>query len=143
VAQQLRLLDSALRLRTALARPGRYALSGIVCAIGHNLVLITGDAIGLHYLPATIISFCLIGPLGYWLHVRFTFGAKPAFAAFCRFMAGLSLGFPLSLLIMFLLCDIAGLAVLVAAPITTLALFVWNYLLARWAILRGRRAAVL
>jgi putative flippase GtrA len=136
VAQQLRLRDSALKLRTRLAQPGRYAVNGLVCALAHNAVMIGGDAAGLHYLPATILSFFLVGGLGYALHVKSTFRQSLRFGSYARFMAGLSLGFPVSLPVMFLLCDVLKLPVWIASPVATLLLFLFNYVMARWAIMR-------
>lgn len=122
-----------------LARPSRYAVSGAICALCHNLIMIGADTIGVHYAAATFLSFWLVGALGFFLHVRFTFAARASWPAYWRFMGGLSFGLPLSLVIMFLLCDGAGLPVAIAAPIATVALFVVNYILARWAILYRRQ----
>lgn len=134
VAQQLQLPATALKLRDRLARPGRYGLSGIVCAAAHNGIMIGGGALGLHYLPATLLSFVLVGALGYTLHAKCTFRRGLSIGGFLAFMAGLSLGFPVSLLLMFLLCDLLLLPVWAAAPIATVLLFLFNYVMARWTI---------
>jgi putative flippase GtrA len=50
-------------------------------------------------------------------------------------MAGAVSGFVISAALMALLCSGFGMPVAVATPIATLLLFVWNFALARWAIL--------
>ncbi len=121
---------------TLLARGRRYTMVGMVCAFAHNLVVIGADQAGVHYLPATILSFLLVTPLGYFLHSRHTFRAPPGWAGFTRFTAGIAVGYPLSLALMVLFCSGLGLPVIVATPLATAMLFLWNYVSAHWAIVR-------
>lgn len=122
-----------------LAQGRRYTSVGIVCAITHNLIMIGADFAGLHYLPSTLLSFAVVTPLGYFLHCRFTFRTAPSLDGFLRFMAGIAVGYPLSLALMVLFCSGLSLPVIVAAPLATAALFVFNYLSAHWAIMRRWR----
>lgn len=116
-------------------RPARYVVVGAICAAMHNFIMIGGDWLGAHYLPMSFVSFALVTPVGYWLHSDFTFGGKLSFRNFLRFAAGVAAGFPLSLLVMAILCTGLGLPVIIAAPVATAVLFVWNYASAHWAIL--------
>jgi len=122
-----------------VARVSRYTGVGAVCAIVHNIVMIGGDFAGLHYFPATLLSFAIVTPLGYFLHCRFTFRRPQTIDGFLRFMAGIAVGYPISLLLMVLFCSVMGLPVLVAAPLATVALFLFNYASAHWAIMRRFR----
>ena len=124
---------------TLIERGRRYTLVGIVCAAAHNLIVIGADAAGLHYLPATLLSFMLVTPLGYGLHSRYTFRRPLSTAGLLRFTSGVAIGYPISVAFMILFCSGLGLPVVVAAPLATAALFVWNYLSAQWAILRTLR----
>ena len=54
-------------------------------------------------------------------------------------MAGIAIGYPLSLGLMILFCSGLGLPVLIAAPLATGVLFVFNYVSAHWAIVRRLR----
>lgn len=120
-------------------RPGRYVIVGAVCALAHNAIMILGDWAGGHYLPMSAVSFLLVTPLGYWLHCCFTFVERLSFRGFLRFASGVAAGFPITLLVMAILCTGLELEVIIAAPIATVVLFIWNYVSAHWAILGGRR----
>ena len=124
---------------TLIERGRRYTLVGIVCALAHNLVVIGADLAGLHYLPATVVSFLLVTPLGYGLHSRYTFRRPLCTSGLLRFTSGVAVGYPISVAFMILFCSGLNLPVVVATPLATLALFVWNYLSAQWAILRTLR----
>lgn len=121
-------------------RPARYVVVGAICAAMHNVIMIGGDWLGAHYLPMNFVSFALVTPLGYWLHSDFTFHGTLSLRGFLRFAAGVAAGFPISLLVMAILCSGLGLPVIIAAPVATLVLFIWNYASAHWAILGRLRA---
>lgn len=122
-----------------LARGRRYTTVGAFCALTYNLIMIAGDLAGLHYLPASILAFAVLAPLGYGLHCRFTFRRASTIDGFFRFTGGLALGYPISLGLMALFCSVLSLPVLAGAPLTTLILFVFNYVSAHWAIMRRLR----
>lgn len=119
----------------------RYATVGAVCALIHNLVMIGSDFAGLHYLPATLLSFAIVTPLGYALHCRYTFRRDHSTERLLRFLAGVAVGYPISLALMVLFCSGLGLPVLVAAPLATIALFLFNYAAAHWAIVNRLRVS--
>jgi putative flippase GtrA len=93
----------------------------------------------MHYLPATLVSVAVVGPLGYFLHCRFTFRKALSLEGFLRFMAGIALAYPLLLALMMLFCSGFGLPVLIASPLATVVLVGFNYLSAHWAIVRRLR----
>jgi hypothetical protein len=59
--------------------------------------------------------------------------------SFARYTLTMALNLPLSLAGMFVLVDLAGLGVPLAAPAVTVMLAAFNFVGGRWA-LRGRRA---
>jgi putative flippase GtrA len=127
------------KLADILVYGRRYLTVGALCAVTHNVIMIGSDFAGVHYLPATLLSFAVVTPLGYFLHCRFTFREAHSLEGFLRFMVGIAVGYPLSLALMMLFCSGLGLPVLIAAPLATVALFVFNYLSAHWAIVRRFR----
>jgi len=78
----------------------------------------------------------VIGTAGYGAHVHFTFRQTPGWRSYARFMAGVALGIPAAYMTLALLCDGLHLPMIVAAPIATMVLLVYNYLSARLAIMR-------
>jgi len=115
----------------------RYLLVGGICALMHNAIMIAGDLAGLHYVVSTIISFSIVTVTGYALHLKFTFRETAHRSSLGRYMLGMTVNFPVSLAGMFLLVDLLGLPVFIAAPLITAALVVWNFVTSRWAIVRG------
>jgi putative flippase GtrA len=112
----------------------RYVAVAIACALLHNAIMIGCDFVGIHYLPANVVSYVIVVLAGYGLHSRITFGQPVSLRAFLRYAAGMVTNFPVSVVLMFILCDIAGLSVPIAAPVATAILFVWNFTTSRWAI---------
>jgi len=135
VAKQHRHPGSAVRAHPVAGRTARYTIVGAICALAYNAVMILGDLAGEHYVPMTILSFGIVTPLGYLIHSNFTFREQLSLRGFLRFASGAAAGFPLSLLSMAILCTGLGLPVVIAAPIATIILFLWNYASAHWAIL--------
>ena len=123
-------------------RPLRYLLVSAACAGLHLGVMIGGDRLGAHYAVSGLISYGLVVVAGYALHVRVTFAERPSRRGFSRYAAAMAANYPLTLLLMFLLCDVAGVPVPLAAPVVTALMTVWNYLASRWAV-SGRGATVL
>ncbi|WP_081740622.1 GtrA family protein [Mesorhizobium sp. L2C066B000] len=121
--------------RPLLERGWRYIVVGAICAIAHNVIMITVDQLGRHYLLGIMISFLAVTPTGYALHSWFTFGKPLRFKAFARFAAGVAAAYPISVAMMVLLCSWLGLGVAIASPIATVALLIWNVVVAHLAIL--------
>ena len=119
------------------SRTTRYTVMGAICAATHNTLMILGGWAGLSYVPMSLLSFLVVTPLGYSLHARFTFGASFSMYDFCRFSGGVAAGFPLYFVVMAFLCSGIRLNIVLASPMTTIVLYVWNYASARWAM-RGR-----
>ncbi len=112
----------------------RYLVVGATCAALHNAIMIAGDLFGLHYVASTLVSFVIVVLCGYGLHSTFTFGRALSVNALWRYALGMAANLPGSIVLMFLLCSLAGLPVAIAAPATTVILFVWNFAMSHWAI---------
>jgi len=121
--------------RPLLERGWRYTVVGAICAIAHNAIMIGVDQLGGHYLLGIMISFLAVMPTGYALHSWFTFGKPLRLKAFARFAAGVAAAYPISVAMMVLLCSCLGLGVAIASPIATVALLIWNVVVAHFAIL--------
>lgn len=119
---------------------GRFLAVGLACAVLHNIIMIGGDAAGLHYVASSVISLAVVTAFGYLLHSRWTFpGAQRGRSSFARYALTVSANFPLSLAGLFVLVDRLGIAVPIAAPAVTVLLIVFNFVANRWA-LRAKRA---
>ena len=76
----------------------------------------------------------MVTPIAYFLHTAFTFRTSRSGGGLLRFTAGVISAVPVWLASMALLCDGLDVPVVVAAPLTTLVVLLWNYMLARWSI---------
>jgi len=117
----------------------RYLLVGITCAILHNVILIGGNFFGLHYVAGCLLSYVIVVLWGYGLHATFTFGRELSAVSLFRYALGMAANLPGSIALMFVFCDVAGVSVALAAPMTTAIIFVWNFATSHWAI-AGRSA---
>jgi putative flippase GtrA len=117
----------------------RYISVGAICALAHNIIVIATTLAGLHYIAALVLSFAITTAMGYILHSLHTFSARMSWTPWIKFAAGSMTGFGLSLAMMTVLCTGLGIIPAIAAPISTLVLFAYNYVAAHWAIERGTR----
>ncbi len=121
---------------------GRFLVVGAACALLHNAILVAGDAFGLHYAVSSVISLFVVSAFGYWLHSRWTYpDAERGRAPFARYLVAVGANFPLSLAGLFVLVDLIGIGVPIAAPVVTVILLLFNYLANRWALGAGRSRA--
>lgn len=114
----------------------RFLAVGGLCAALHNAILILGDFAGAHYVVSSIVSFAVVVVAGYLLHRRFTFRMSVQNPSFGRYVLGMAANFPLSLAALFVLVDMVGMPVWIAAPLSTCLLILWNYAATRWALVR-------
>ena len=121
-------------------RPVRYLIVGVFCAAVHNLIVIGSSVFGVHYVISTLISYVVVVLIGFFSHTYFTFAQTMSVPSFLRYAAAMIMNYPLSILTMFLLVDIAGLSVPIASPLSTVILVGWNYFASRWAIFDKVRA---
>ena len=114
---------------------GRFIMVSLACALLHNAVMIGGDWLGLHYVASSLMSFAMVVCLGYWLHGGWTFrGAERGGLPFTRYALSMSLNLPAFIAGMFLCVQLAGLPVVLAAPLVTVTLWVFNFAATRGAL---------
>ena len=118
----------------------RFAIVGLICAVAHNVIVIGASLAQVHYAVACVISYVLVVVLGFVLHVRFTFQETPTWPGFWRYAIGMAANYPITLALLFAMCDLAGWPVAVASPVATVLLVAWNFLASRWALARKPNA---
>ena len=96
--------------------------------------MIVLDYVGVYYGLSLLISTSILIPTGFILHCRLTFSVEQSWPAFWRYGGVMAVNMPLSFAFIWLIYDIIGLPMIIAAPVATVLLFVWNFLAARWAV---------
>ena len=113
----------------------RYFAVSVACALLHNILVIAGDSVGLHYAVSSLISFACVVGMGYWLHSAWTFPASGRSGiSFARYGASMTLNLPLFVAGMFVTVDLGAMPVMLAAPLVTIFLWVFNFAATRWAL---------
>ena len=124
--------------KITLPRPTRYTFVSATCAGLHNVIIFIGDKVGLHYALSTLISLGIVGLVGYLAHSRWVFpGTRGGVRSLAHYYLMASANIPLSLAGMFMIVDVIGASVPIAALMVTMVLFAWNYLATHW-IMRTR-----
>lgn len=118
-------------------RSARYLVVGSICAVANNIILIASDAAGLHYWTAVLLTFVLMVPPSYVVHALWVFKVPASWTAFGHYVAGTLSSLVVAALMIGLLRGVAMLPMVAAAPIATLAMVLYNYLMTRWAVYRG------
>lgn len=116
--------------------PARYLLVGGLCAILNNIILIAGDAAGLHYSASVLLTFVLVLPLSYLAHALWSFTVPASWRAFAHYAAASLSGLAVAAMTVGLLREGLQLPMIAAAPLATLAMTLYNYLATRWAVHR-------
>ena len=117
-----------------LRRIPRYTLVATSCALLHNAILISMDALGANVFWCQVASAAVLLPVGFWLQSRVTFRCERSWAGFLRYSAALITNFPVALLVLWLTRDLLAVPMWFAAPISSVALFCWNYVTSSWAL---------
>lgn len=120
-----------------LARIPRYTLVAIGCAVLHNVILIAADAFGANYFWCQVASSVVLMPTGFLLQSHFTFQCDRSWRGFLRYSGALMTNFPLLIALLWLSREYYGLPMWLVAPLSSIVLFVWNYMTSCWALARG------
>lgn len=113
----------------------RYTLVAIALAGLHNVILIGADALGAHYILAQALSAAVLLPTGFLAMAKYSYSVEASWSGFWRYSAALITNFPVAIASLWLLIDILALPMWIAAPISTVVLYVWNFLTSTWAFL--------
>lgn len=121
-------------MKRILATTPRYVLTGAVFALLNALLLIGFDMAGLHYVLALLTSALVLVPSSYWVHLRVTYAVEGGADSFMRYCGAQMISMPLSLLLIFVIHDLGGIAMLWTAWIVLALMFLYNLLSSFWAI---------
>jgi putative flippase GtrA len=127
---------------TAPVRSGpKYMAGAVLCALVNNIILIAGAHAGLADEAGVAIAWLVGGTIGYAYHSYVTFDRRLEVRSYGQFMIGTALGVPLTWLSLVFFRSVLRWPMELASPATTIALFVYNYMNAQFAIAwRARRA---
>lgn len=122
--------------RAIQTNEARYLVVGAACALANNAILIGGDAAGLHYTVCILLTFIFVLPLSYLIHAHWSFRAPISWLAFGSFAGG-------SIVSLFVASAAVGLyrgalemPMILAGPLATVTMTIYNYLMTRWAVTR-------
>jgi len=113
----------------------------VLCAGINNVILIAGDWLHMHYTVLLLVCYLTSSSVGYAYHCRITFHQPMTAGGYINFVAGIWLGLPVSLALIAVMVDWLILPMWVAAPVMTLIMFVYHYMVARLAIITRLTAA--
>lgn len=122
--------------------PFIYLAVAGVCIVLHNGLLIAGDAVGLPLWGSVLASFFLVATVGYVLHGLFTYSQPLTVANFAKYSVAMSANIPLAFVIIWLWKDIAGLPMVLAAPMASACMLAINFLLGAWAMIPSKRRGI-
>lgn len=127
-------------IQLLLRRGPRYLAVTAFCFVFNNFLLLALSWQGLHYVWCVLISMAVMIPLSYWLHARLTFAQSCERSTFMRFAATQAINVPGSLLLFYIFRDRLHLSMDFAVPLSTTAMFAWNFFSAWWSMQASRRA---
>jgi len=114
----------------------RFLLIGGFCAALNNALVIGLSFAGFSPLVASLLAFPPVLAAGFSLHCLLTFETAMSKSGFLRYALAMAANFPAWGASLFILSDLFGAPVAVAAPTTTVMLVAWNFLSVRWALTR-------
>ena len=119
----------------------RFIFVGGFCALLNSVAVIVLVRNGMESVTASLVAFGPVLLIGYACHALFTFGTEPSRQSFTRYTVAVAANFPIWIAALYLLCDVLKISIAVAAPVTTVVIFLWNYGSAHWAFVRRARPA--
>lgn len=117
----------------------RYLVVGGGLALLSNAILIGFDRLGIHYAISCVVAFLTTLLIAYGLHTHWTFGGERSLGGLLAYGAAMALNLPVSLVLLFMLISVAGVTMTVAAPVATVMLTAFNYLVAARLMRAGSR----
>ena len=125
-------------MRTLASTGPAYLAVSVACVVLNNAFLIAVDTLGVHYILNVIASALVMIPLSYVLHLNFTYKVSHEDRGFWRYALVQIVNTPAALALFFLIHDLGGLAMIWAAPIITVLMFIYNFVSSYWAVVLGR-----
>ncbi len=117
----------------------RYSVVAGICFVLGAVLIPAFSALGLHYALATVIAFVIVTVVGFACHCQWTFQVERSWEGYLRYTSAMLLNLPLTIILIGLAHDKAGLSVAWSASLASGILFVWNFVAVRWAVLRSSK----
>jgi putative flippase GtrA len=111
----------------------RFVLTGGLCAVLNNTLVVVLVHAGFGSSVASVMAFGPVLLIGYALHSVFTFGTPPSRLSFSRYAFAMAANFPIWIAALYVFCEVLKASIAIAAPATTVLIFLWNYMSAKWA----------
>ena len=115
-----------------------HLVIGAICALFNNVLIIGLAWRGFGYFSATVIVFLPSLLLGYFLHCFFTYRSSPNWLSFIKYTCSMLANYPLWFFALYCLIDVLKAPIEAAAPLTTILLFFFNYMMAVWVFAKFR-----
>ena len=109
-----------------------HLVIGAICALFNNVLIIGLAWRGFGYAAATFIVCLPALLLGYFLHCFFTYRSSPNWFSFMKYTFSMLANYPLWFFALYCFIDLLKAPIEVAAPLTTILLFFFNYITAVW-----------
>jgi putative flippase GtrA len=122
---------------SAFATKLRYGIIAGICFVLGATLIPFFSWLGMHYSIATLIAFMVVALIGFALHSQWTFKVERSVAGLARYTGAMLLNLPLTVIFIGIAHDGFGVPVLYAAPLSSILLFVWNYIAVEWAVSNG------
>lgn len=122
------------RVRHIIETGPRYLLVSGACFSVTNLSLIGMASARVNYVSAVIVTTALMIPFSYSLHSLFTYRVKASFSAIWRYALSQAMNAPLAILLYYVSCNLAGMSMMLATPVVTVLMVIWNYATSYWSI---------
>lgn len=116
----------------------RYLGVSLFCLLVNNALFIALDHMGLWFGWSVVISTIILTPLGFTLQSLATYDRELNWVAFRRYALAMAANPFLVFLLLWLIRDLANVPMIMAAPLVTGLMFVWNFATSNWAILLRR-----
>ncbi len=113
-------------------RFSRFVLVGGTCAFLNNVLFISFAHYGFENIAAALLAFGPTACAGYALHTIFTFQTSVSWFGFALYTLSMAANFPIWITALYMLCDLFGASVVIAAPASTGLVFLWNIMSAKW-----------
>lgn len=114
----------------------RYSLVAGTCLLLSMTLIPLFAAAGLHYSFGTILAFAIVAVVGFCMHCHWTFAVDRSVGSFLRYVSTMAVNVPLTIALIAIGHDIAGLSIVLSTAIASVTLLLWNYFAVRWAIVR-------
>lgn len=116
-----------------LADGKKQIVVSMVCATSTQLFVFIGDILGFNYINVFIVAYVTVVMIGYSL-LCLLHETNKSFIGLFKYFCGMSMNFPVSIVVMYVAVDILGLHPLYGSLSGMALLFAYNYQIGKWSI---------